>query len=93
MHDIKKKQNQEDSEPEEEHFEIDFERIFLISRVELGLTQYQAETMQYGKWADIHHAYRELHNFKTKGGLYPDIEKEIKQFQVEHQPVASLLSL
>jgi len=49
--------------------------------------------MQYGKWADIHHAYRELHNFKVKGGLYKDIENEVKQYQHDHQPVTSLLNL
>ena len=88
-----KKKPQESSEPEEEHIDIDFDRIFLICRTELAFTQQEAERLTFGKWSDIFHSYREIYNFKAKGSLYADIEKEIKQYQEEHQPVASLLSL
>lgn len=92
MSHIKKKQK-ESGDPEEEHLNIDFDRIFLIGRTELGFSQQEVEQMTFGKWSDIFHAYRELNNFKAKGGLYPDIEEEIEQHQREKQPVASLLSL
>lgn len=57
------------------------------------MSQHDAELLTFGKWGDIFHAYKELYNFETKGGLYPDIEKEIKQYQAEHQPVTSLLNI
>ena len=89
----RKKKPKTDTGPEEEHIEIDFDRIFLIGRIRLGLTQEEIERMTFGKWADIHHAYREIHNFEAKGGLYSDIEDEVKKYQAEHQPVTSLLAL
>ena len=57
------------------------------------MSQRDAEMLTFGKWGDIFHAFKELYNFETKGCLYPDIEKELKQYQIEHQPVTSPLKL
>ncbi len=90
MPDRKKKHEKEDSEPQEEHFTIDFDRIFLMCRIKFGMNQHDAELLTFGKWGDIFHAFKEIYNFETKGSLYPDIEKELKQYQAEHQPVTPL---
>lgn len=58
-----------------------------------GYSRDEAYRLSFGKWIDVFHSYKEIYNFETKGGLYADIEKEIEQYQREHQPVASLLSL
>lgn len=94
---VKKKLDREDDginrEPQKEHFEIDFDRIFLISRTRLGVTQYEAEIMTFGKWADIFHAFKELYNLETKQMLYADVERETEQYKATHQPVVSLLNI
>lgn len=90
---FKKKQEDDSEEPEEEHLEIDFDRIFLMACTRFGYTRAEAYQLTFGKWVDVFHAYKEIYNFETKGGLYADIEKEIEQYQRENQPVASLISL
>ena len=90
---FKKKHKTESKEPEEEHLEIDFDRIFLLACTRFGYSRYEAERMTFGKWVDVFHSYKEIYNFETKGGLYDDIEKEIEQYRRDHQPVTSLLSL
>lgn len=57
------------------------------------MDQKEAEWITLGQWGDIFHAYKELYNFETKGALYADVEKELKQYQLEHQPVTSLLNI
>lgn len=89
----KKKHCHEDNEPEEEHFEIDFDRIFLLCRTRFGINQHDAEIMSLGRWGDIYYSYKEIYNFETKNCLYSDIEKELQQYQMEHQPVTSLLNI
>jgi len=49
--------------------------------------------MTLGEWGDIFHAFKELYNFEAKGNLYADVERELKQYQLEHQPVTSLLDI
>ena len=90
---FKKKESDEDTEPEEEHLTIDFERIFLIGRIRLGFTQDEIERMSFGKYVEIHRAYRELYNFEIRHIPYMDVERDIQKYQEEHRPVASLLSL
>ena len=72
---------------------MDFERIFLIARTRAGLSQFEIERATFGRWADIFWAFKELYNFETKQCLYADVEQELKQREMENQPVASLLSL
>lgn len=92
MFNIKKKREVND-EPEEEHLEIDFDRIFLMSRIRFGISQEDAEKMTLGQWGDVFRSYKELYNFETKNCLYGDVEKELQQYRAEHQPVTSLLSI
>ena len=89
----KKKHRIENNEPQEEHFEIDFDRIFLLCRTRFGINQHEAEYLTFGKWGDIFHAYKEIYNFETQKYIYADIEKELQQYRAEHQPVTSLLDI
>ncbi|MBQ7588373.1 MAG: hypothetical protein IJT37_10170 [Lachnospiraceae bacterium] len=93
MPDIKKKIENDSNEPQEEHFEIDFDRIFLICRLKFGIDQHDAELLTLGKWGDIFHAYKALYNFETKQMLYADVERELEQYKAKHQPVTSLLNI
>lgn len=64
-----------------------------MCRTRFGIPQHEAELMTLGKWGDIYHCFKELYNFETKNWLYGDIEKELNQYQAEHQPVTSLLNI
>lgn len=78
-------------DPEEEHTEIDFERIYLIGRARCYLTQEELYRMTFGRWADIFHEYRRIYNFETKNMLYKDAEEEWKREVEKNKPIDSLL--
>ena len=90
---FKKKHKIEDNEPQEEHFEIDFDRVYLLCRTKFGIPQHEAELLTLGKWGDIFYSFKELYNFETKNCLYGDVEREIQQYIQEHQPTTSLLDI
>ena len=47
--------------------------------------------MTFGRWNEIYHAYKLIHNMRQK--IYSDIEEELLEYRKEHQPVASLMDL
>lgn len=49
--------------------------------------------MTLGKWSDLFYSYKELYNFEAKGNLYADVEREMEQYRLQHQPVTSLLDI
>lgn len=79
-----------DNEPEEEHFKIDFDRLLLIGRIRLGIPADEVDKMTLGKWSDLFYSYKELYNFEAKGNLYADVEREMEQYRLQHQPVTSV---
>ena len=47
----------------------------------------------YGNYLDQFRAYRYIHNFKTKGLIYEDVERELKEYKAKHRKIDSIFSI
>ena len=64
-----------------------------MSRIRLGLTNEEAESMRYGRWSDIFKEYKFLYNMETKKMLYAAEEEEMKRYQQVHRHIDSTSSI
>ena len=88
-----KKRGRSDNQQEDENIELEFEYIYLLGRAEFAISQEELETMTFGRWSDIFHAYRLIWNFKAKRNLYKDIEEENEEYRRTHQKIESVMNL
>lgn len=65
----------------------------MMMRVEFRIPDGDIRFYRYGDYVDQFHAYKYIHNFRTKGLLYEDVEKEVKAYQQAHRKIDSIFSI
>ena len=65
----------------------------MMMRVEFLIPDADIGFYTYGGYIDQYRAYKYIHNFKAKGLLFSDVEKEIKEYQQAHRKIDSIFSI